>query len=59
MAKPISVSLPDELVEELNDHLEYGDNRSAWVADAIREKLDRELEEDAEGNPKRATPMAD
>lgn len=50
MTERISVSLPDELVEDLNNHLDYGDNRSEWVADAIREKLNRE-QEAQEGNP--------
>ena len=31
--------MPEELLEEINNHLEYGDNRSAWVRDAIRLKL--------------------
>lgn len=31
--------MPQELLDEINSGLEYGDNRSAWVRDAIRMKL--------------------
>ena len=31
--------MPQDLLDEINSHLEYGDNRSAWVRDAIRLKL--------------------
>lgn len=45
----ISFTLPDELEEELNSHLSYGDNRSEWIREAVREKLEREREA-SEGN---------
>ena len=31
--------MPQELLDEINSRLEYGDNRSAWVRDAIQLKL--------------------
>ncbi len=55
MAERISVSLPEDLVEELNDELEYGDSRSAWIADAIRMKLDAEADEGNSRTPETAT----
>lgn len=33
-------TMSQELIDEINSQLEYGDNRSAWVRDAIRLKLD-------------------
>lgn len=41
----VSVHLPDELEKSLDDSLEYGDSRSAFVADAVRRELDRQKEE--------------
>jgi len=38
--------MSQELLEEINSQLEYGDNRSAWVRDAIHLKL--ELQEQME-----------
>lgn len=38
MGEKISVSLPDDVAQRLNDELEsYSDNRSAVVAAALRE----------------------
>jgi metal-responsive CopG/Arc/MetJ family transcriptional regulator len=56
MSKRITVSLPDDVHDRLNDRLDYGDNRSEWVAEAIVEKLDREADE---GNPKATPATAD
>jgi metal-responsive CopG/Arc/MetJ family transcriptional regulator len=52
MVEKITVSLPEDTHERLHDHLDYGDNRSAWIAQAIEERLDR-LESE-EGNAKTA-----
>lgn len=43
-----SFSISEEELEEINSHLEYGDNRSAWIRDAVRLKLEilEVLEED-------------
>jgi metal-responsive CopG/Arc/MetJ family transcriptional regulator len=49
MVTKLSISLDYELAERLHDQLDYGDNRSEWIADAIEQKLDR-LEEGEEGN---------
>lgn len=46
MTERISVSLDDEVLEALHDHLEYGDNRSQFIEDAIVEKLEREVGSD-------------
>jgi metal-responsive CopG/Arc/MetJ family transcriptional regulator len=34
-----SFSLAGEELDEINAQLEYGDNRSAWIRDAVRLKL--------------------
>ena len=34
-----SFSITEEELEEINSQLQYGDNRSAWIRDAIRLKL--------------------
>ena len=52
MKEKISISVDEDLLEELHDELTYGDNRSEWVEDAIRMKLEAEA---SEGNPKPAT----
>ena len=56
MTERITVSLPEDLAEELHDELEYGDNRSEWIADAIRMKLRAEA---GSGNLAELAPMAD
>jgi len=33
---PISVSMPPELLEDLDEQLEYEDNRSEYIRDAVR-----------------------
>jgi metal-responsive CopG/Arc/MetJ family transcriptional regulator len=43
MTERISVSLDDDVLEALHNHLEYGDNRSQFIEDAIVEKLEREV----------------
>ena len=35
----ITFSAEEDIVEEIHSNLDYGDNRSAWVRDAIRLKL--------------------
>lgn len=43
MGERISVSLPDEVAQRLDNELEsYSDNRSAVVADALREYFEME-----------------
>lgn len=41
MAK-ITISIEDEVAEDLNAYLEYGDNRSKWIQQAIEQRLERE-----------------
>lgn len=38
----ITISVPDELADEVDSRLEYGDSRSEWIETAIRERLQRE-----------------
>lgn len=40
MTARITISLPDETAEEVNGRLDYGDNRSEWVREAIEMRLD-------------------
>jgi len=35
----ITISIPDDLKERIHRELEYGDNRSEWIRDAIQQKL--------------------
>jgi len=41
---PTSVRLPDELVEEIEEQLEYGDSKSEWIREAIEQRFEREDE---------------
>jgi hypothetical protein len=50
----ITISLPDDLANEIDSRLEYGDSRSAWVRGAIQMRLESERQEDEEGNANRA-----
>ena len=34
--------MPDELLEQIQDELEYGDSRAAWIREACRQRLARE-----------------
>lgn len=52
MKEKISISVDEDLLDQVHDELDYGDNRSEWVEDAIRLKLEAEA---SEGNPKAAT----
>lgn len=45
MATRITISLPEELEEEITSRLEYGDSRSEWVRKAIELRLQQEKEE--------------
>jgi Arc/MetJ-type ribon-helix-helix transcriptional regulator len=42
MTERITFSMPEQMAADINAQLSYGDNRSEWIRDAIREKLDRE-----------------
>jgi len=37
----VTVPMPEQMVEEINEHLEYGDSRAAWIREAVRAELDR------------------
>lgn len=55
MATRISISLPDEMVEDINEQLEYGDSRSKWVREAIELRFQQQQQEQEEGNGHPAT----
>lgn len=63
----IAISLPDELAERIHDRLDYGDNRSEWIREAIELKFAAEkhgltvddIREIGEGNPTPTTQTAD
>lgn len=54
MTERITITVPEELAEEINAQLEYGDNRSEWIREAIRMRLEAESEVDGEGNQRTA-----
>ena len=39
--------MEQELVDEIDGELTYGDSRSEWIRDAVREKLARDRDEAA------------
>jgi Arc/MetJ-type ribon-helix-helix transcriptional regulator len=49
MTERITISVPDEMAAEIHDQLDYGDNRSEWIRDAIEEKLDRDQQRSEPG----------
>jgi metal-responsive CopG/Arc/MetJ family transcriptional regulator len=40
--KDVTVSLPKAWVDEIDANLTYGDSRSAWIREAVRQRLERE-----------------
>jgi metal-responsive CopG/Arc/MetJ family transcriptional regulator len=40
--KDVTVSLPAEWVEEIDNNLDYGDSRSGWIREAVRQRLEAE-----------------
>jgi metal-responsive CopG/Arc/MetJ family transcriptional regulator len=52
--KDVTVSLPKDWVDEIDDGLGYGDSRSAWIREAVRRRLVEEGTID-EGNEDRMT----
>jgi len=46
--KDISVCMPGELDAAIKDHLSYGDSKSEWIREAIRQRLNQE---DADAGP--------
>lgn len=60
MADKITISLPEELVEKVNDQLDYGDNRSAWIREAIEMRFEAEgVEGNGNGTTETTESMAD
>lgn len=50
-SEDVTVTMPEDLVDEIEDQLDYGDSRSEWIRQAIKERL-----EQGEGNTNRMTP---
>ena len=48
MVDRVTISLSEDLVEEINGKLEYGDSRSEWVREAIEERLDQDMKKEAD-----------
>jgi len=46
--KDISVCMPGELDDAIKDHLSYGDSKSEWIREAIRQRLHQD---DADAGP--------
>lgn len=46
-----TISVPDEVAAEVMDQLEWGDNRSEWVVDAIEQKLGRPADDATPSDP--------
>lgn len=51
--KDVTVSLPKNWADEIEGQLGYGDSRSAWIREAVRQRLAREGI--IEGNPTKMT----
>lgn len=47
-AKPLTFSMPTSLHTRLNNHISFEMSRSAWIANAIVAKLDRDGEGDVD-----------
>lgn len=56
--KDVTVPLPGELNDAIEDELEYGDSKSGWIREAIRQRLDRDTAESS-GNDTLAGVCAD
>jgi len=44
----ITVGMPKELNDAIHEHLVYGDSKSEWIREAIRQRLNQE---DADAGP--------
>ena len=45
-SESITFSMDSELVEDVESQLDYGDTRSEWIRQAVRERLRREVWDD-------------
>ena len=45
-SESITFSMDSELVEDVESQLDYGDTRSGWIRQAVRERLQREVWDD-------------
>lgn len=53
--KEITISVDEDDLEEIEDELEYGDSRSGWIREAIRQRLGKDSNGDESGNETPAT----
>lgn len=49
MVERVTISMDEELYEEITGELEYGDSMSEWMREAVEIRL---CAEDEQGNPK-------
>ena len=47
-AKPLTFSMPNSLHTRLNNHISFEMSRSAWIANAIESKLNRDGQGDVD-----------
>ena len=38
--KDVTVTMPEDLVQEIDENLDYGDSRSEWIRQAVLERLE-------------------
>lgn len=41
-SQSVTVAMPEEMVETINEQLDYGDSRAGWIREAIRQRMERE-----------------
>ena len=41
----VDVYLPDELLEQVESQLDYGDSLSGWIREATQQRIERETDE--------------
>jgi Arc/MetJ-type ribon-helix-helix transcriptional regulator len=44
--EPVKCHVPEEIADAIEERLEYGDSKSAWVRDAVRMRLAIESDSD-------------
>lgn len=56
--KDVTVPMPEEMVEAIENQLEYGDSRAGWIREAVQQRLERDKEA-TEGNPSQTATVSD
>lgn len=39
---PVTVSMPEGMVEDVEARLDYGDSRAGWIREAVRQRIESE-----------------